>query len=50
MLIDAAYRRWEGWAHVGDKRGVENSSHMGFIFSSLHKHDLISVVKYSSSL
>ena len=27
---------------------VENPSHMGFIFSSLHKHDLISVVEYCS--
>ena len=27
---------------------VENSSRMGFIVSSLHKHDLISVVEYSS--
>ena len=27
---------------------VENSSHMGFIFSSLHKHNLISVVEYCS--
>ena len=29
-------------------RSVENSSCMGFIFSSLHKHGLISVVEYSS--
>ena len=27
---------------------VENSSRMSFIFSSLHKHDLISVVEYCS--
>ena len=27
---------------------VENSSRMGFIFSSLHKHNLILVIKYSS--
>ena len=37
------------WFSPYSLRGsVENSSCMGFIFSSLHKHDLISVIEYSS--